>query len=477
VTLTTAGGLIAVAVLVLANGFFVATEFAIVSVRKSRLEQLAREGIANARAAQEVVGRLDTYIAACQLGITMASLALGWLGEPAFAHLVEPPLAALVGRFAPAAAHGVAVGASFAIITALHIVAGELAPKGLALQKPEATTLWVARPMQLFELMFRWPVRLLNGVGNGVLRLFGIRPAGGHELVHSVEELRLLLGATREAGGVEESEARIASRAFTFADLTAGGLMTPRTDVEALPVDLPAAELRARLASSGHSRFPVYDGSLDRIIGVLYAADFHRALERALEHALVTAVPVDAVRHAMRGLDIRTLLRQPMVVPASKPADDLLEEMRAARRYFAVVIDEYGGTAGVITVDDLLEALVGPMEPEATPGIGPLVESDDAPSIEALPDGSLVVDGMVRLDEWEEVMGHRLAPDDHELAETVGGLVMARLGRIPSAGDEFAVGERTGTVDAMDGLRVARVRVRPATGATAHGVRLPSPAA
>src|SRR5687768_612981 len=166
-------GLVAVVVLVLANGFFVATEFAIVAVRRSRLDQLAAEGHRSAEAARQVVGRLDAYIAACQLGITMASLALGWIGEPAFAHLVEPPLEALIGSFAPAASHGVAVGVSFAIITALHIVIGELAPKGLALQRPEATSLAVAQPMLIFESIFRLPIRVLNGVGNGVLKLFG----------------------------------------------------------------------------------------------------------------------------------------------------------------------------------------------------------------------------------------------------------------------------------------------------------------
>src|SRR5919199_3716163 len=231
-------GLAAVAALLLANGFFVATEFAIVAVRKSRLEQLAAEGHDAARAAREVVGHLDTYIAACQLGITMASLALGWIGEPAFAHLVEGGLEALVGAPHPLAEHGVAVGISFAIITALHIVAGELAPKGLALQKTEGTVLWVARPLQVFEFAFRWPIRLLNGVGNAVLRLFGLQPAAGHEMVHSVEELRVLVHATQQAGGVEESEARIARRAFQFADLTAGALMTPRTELEAVPLQI-----------------------------------------------------------------------------------------------------------------------------------------------------------------------------------------------------------------------------------------------
>src|SRR5215207_6612669 len=209
-------GLLAVVVLVLANGFFVATEFAIVAVRRSRLEQLAAEGHASATAAKEVVGHLDAYIAACQLGITMASLALGWLGEPALAGLVEPPLEYVVGQFAPTAAHGVAVGISFAVITALHIVIGELAPKGLALQRPEATALWIARPIQIFYVLFRWPITLLNAVGNGVLKLIGLDPTTGHEMVHSVDELRLLVNASQQGGTVEESEARIASRAFEF---------------------------------------------------------------------------------------------------------------------------------------------------------------------------------------------------------------------------------------------------------------------
>ena len=186
--LSSAFGLVAVVVLVLANGFFVATEFAIVAVRRSRLEQLAAQGRPAARAARDVVGHLDAYIAACQFGITMASLGLGWLGEPAFAHLIEPPLELLVGQFAPAAAHGVAVGAAFAIITALHIVIGELAPKGLALQRSEATTLWIARPIQLFYVLFRWPITALNAVGNGVLKLVGLDPAAGHS--RSVSSLR-----------------------------------------------------------------------------------------------------------------------------------------------------------------------------------------------------------------------------------------------------------------------------------------------
>src|SRR5918999_4833570 len=281
--LSSALGLVAVVVLVLANGFFVATEFAIVAVRRSRLEQLAAEGHRSAEAAKQVIGHLDAYIAACQLGITMASLALGWIGEPAFAHLVEPPLEALIGQFAPAAAHGVAVGTAFAIITTLHIVIGELAPKGLALQRPEATTLWIARPIQVFYVLFRWPISLLNAVGNRVLKLAGLDPAAGHEMVHSVEELRLLVRASQEGGTVEEAEARIASRAFEFGELTAGELMTPRTEIEGIPVTATLPQLLAAAAATTHSRLLVYEKSLDDVLGALYVRDLFRVLDRPAE--------------------------------------------------------------------------------------------------------------------------------------------------------------------------------------------------
>jgi putative hemolysin len=431
-------GLIAVVVLVLANGFFVATEFAIVAVRRSRLQQLAVEGHASARAAQDVVGHLDSYIAACQFGITMASLALGWLGEPALSHLLEPPLERVVGYFAPAAAHGVAVGVAFAVITALHIVIGELAPKGLALQRAERTALWVARPMQLFYMVFRWPITALNAVGNGVLRLVGLQPAAGHEMVHTVEELRLLVTSSQAAGIVEESEARIASRAFHFADLTAGDLMTPRTEVEAIPVTATHDEVLNRALTGVHSRLLVYDGSLDDVVGVLHVRDLLGVLGQRPDQ-----------------FNVRSLLRPVLTVPESKPADDLLDEMRAARRQLAVVIDEYGGTAGITTLEDLVEALVGRIDEE--PPLG--TDSPAAPAAE--PDGSLLLDGLMRLAEFEELTGLRLDEAVHEEVATVGGLVMERLGRMPALGDEIAVGDRTLRVEALDGRRVATVRLLP----------------
>jgi magnesium and cobalt exporter, CNNM family len=430
----TALGLLAVIVLVLANGFFVATEFAIVAVRRSRLEQLAREGHPRAALAQEVVGHLDAYIAACQLGITMASLALGWIGEPALAHLLEPSLERLVGRWAPAAAHGLAVGVAFAVITGLHIVAGELAPKGIALQRPEATTLWIVRPLQLFYLVFRWPITALNAVGNGVLRLLGLRPATGQEMVHGAEELELLVKASQRAGLVEESEARIAARAFQFADLTAGDLMTPRTELEAIPVEIGREALLRSLATSRHNRLLVYDGSLDNILGVIRVRD---------------VVPLLGQPNGT--FDVRPLIRPVLTVPESRAADDLLEDLRKAGRSLAVVVDEYGGTAGIVTLGDLMRALVGRIE-EESPVSGP-------GGATVQPDGSLLVDGLTRVHELEELLGSELDEAERGDVATVGGLTMARLDHMPRPGDEVTVAGHRLRVEKLDGRRVAVVRL------------------
>jgi putative hemolysin len=440
--------LVVVVLLLAANGFFVATEFAVVAARRSRLEQLEAEGHGSARAARDLVNHLDAYIAACQLGITMASLAIGWLGEPAFAHLIEPPLERLIGAFAPAAAHIVAVTVAFALITVLHSVLGEQVPKMLALQVPEGTTMWVARPMQLFYFLFRWPTTGLARLTNGVLRVVGLEPGGGHEHVHSVEELRMLVTGMQQAGVVEESEARVAMRAFQFADLSAGALMTPRTELEAVPATMGLPELLERARTGLHSRFVVYEDTLDNVLGVLYARDLLTVLDRAGQP-----------------FDLRTIVRPVLAVPATKAADDLLEEMRAARRHVAVVVDEYGGTAGVVTLSNLLAGLVGRIEEEPPVGAAPATAAESRPE----PNGERVLDGLTRLDELEELTGTRLSEEDHEAADTVGGLAMARLGRIPMVGDEVAVDERWRLrVEEKDGRRVARVRLVPA-GSSSRG--------
>jgi putative hemolysin len=426
-------GLLAIFVLVLANGFFVAAEFAIVAVRRSRLDQLLAEGRRGAVAASEVVQHLDAYIAACQLGITLASLGLGWVGEPALAGLIQSALARVTENPSPTAAHGISTAIAFSIITALHIVAGELAPKGIALQKPEETALVVARPLRLFYAVFRWPTTFLNAIGNGFLRLIGFQPASGHEMVHSVEELRFLVSASQKAGRVEESEARIASRAFEFADLTAGEVMTPRPEIRAVPVTASQAEVAEAFYKSHVQRLPVCDGSLENIVGIVR---IHDVLEQVAPPAT---------------WDLRSRIRPVHAIPLSKPADDLLEEMRASRDHIALVVDEFGSTAGIITLHDLIEGLVGRID--EGPGVSPVGPLE--------PDGSRTLDALMRLSELGDAAGLAISEEDASEVDTLNGLVMLKLGRVPRVGDEVVIGGRRLRVERVRGRRAAVLRLLP----------------
>jgi CBS domain containing-hemolysin-like protein len=275
--------LVAMFGLVLLNGFFVAAEFALVSVRKTRMEQLANEGSARARQVNRALEHLDTYIAATQLGITMASLGLGFVAEPAIAALLDPlfsRLPFLNGPEAVVSSHTVALIISFAIATALHIVFGELAPKSVALQRPEATSLWVTVPLDLFERLFHYPIALLNGIGNGVVRLIGLQPTGGHGAVHSVEELEILVHSSREAGILQEQQEQMVAGVFDFGERRASRVMTPRTELHAVPMTIGLDDLTTEAAEGRHSRLVVYEGDLDHILGVVHAKDVLRTLAR-----------------------------------------------------------------------------------------------------------------------------------------------------------------------------------------------------
>jgi CBS domain containing-hemolysin-like protein len=419
-------GLLAIMTLVLANGFFVAAEFALVTVRKTRIDQLIAEGSATARVVRRALGDPDSYIAATQLGITMTSLGLGWIGEPALAVVLEPGLAAVVGdRMAAATSHSIAFTIAFAIITALHIVLGELAPKTVALQHPERTSLIVARPTELFMRVF-WPfISLLNGMGRTVVQAFGLRGPSGHSLVHSEEELKMLVTASQEAGIIEEDEEQMLHRVFGFADLTAGQVMVPRTEMVAVADDAPMEFVLQAVARGAHDRYPVYRKDLDNIVGVLHLADL---------------VPVLA-----RGgpVDVAALAREAYTVPETMPADTLLGEMRARNTPLAIVIDEYGGTAGLVTFAGLMERIVGSLGQEGS-----------AARITVLADGSALVDGLALVTDINAQFGLHI---DEDVYNTLGGYVLGRLGRRARLGDRIEVEGRTMRVEALDGLRVARV--------------------
>ena len=422
--------LIAVLALVFANGFFVAAEFAIVTVRKTRVDQLIAEGNWRAHAVRRAVSDPDSYIAATQLGITMASIGLGWIGEPALASIVEPPLRFLPDLMAATTAHTIAVAVAFAIITALHIVLGELAPKTIALERPESTALWVVKPTELFMKGF-WPfIRLLNGTGRAVVNLLGLRSRGGHAMVHSEEELKMLVTASQEAGVLEEQEEQMIHRVFGFADLSAGQVMVPRTELVAIEARATREMLLDLVTRSGYPRLPVYRDDLDHVIGILHVTDVVRAL--------ASGAP---------GLDPGALAREALTVPETLGADDLLAAISRRGVREAIVIDEYGGTAGMVTFESLMERIVGDLD--ASSGKGRIV---------TLPGGTAEIDGLTLVPDVNERFELGI---DEDTYTTVGGYVLGRIGRRARVGDTLDVSGRKMKVIAVDGLRVAKVLLSP----------------
>jgi CBS domain containing-hemolysin-like protein len=422
--------LVAVLALVLANGFFVAAEFALISVRKTRIDQLLAEGSRMARPVRRALDHPDRYIAATQLGITMASLGLGWIGEPALANLIHPLFDSMPAVISSATSHTLAVAIAFAFITALHIVLGELAPKTVALQYPEQTSLIVAKPTELFLRAFNPFIRALNGTGWAVVKMLGMKPPSGHGLVHSEEELKMLVTASQEAGVLEEEEEQMLHRVFHFAEYTAAEMMVPRTEMAAIPADAGLNDVVELVARGRHTSLPVYRGELDDIVGIMLVPDL-----------------VGALASPTGNFNVAALAREALTVPETMNADELLRQMRRHRTHQAIVIDEYGGTAGLVTFERVMERIVG----ELGGDFGP------APSIiRQLPDGSAEVDGLALVRDINERFALRI---DEETYSTIGGFILGRLGRRPKIGDTVEIAGRTLRVEALDGLRVAKVRI------------------
>lgn len=424
---STAVGLTAVLALVLANGFFVAAEFALVSVRRSRVAELVADGRMNATALQRATDQLDSYLAATQLGITLASLALGWIGEPALAHLIEPAVAWLPAPFETAAAHSIAVAAAFTVITTLHIVLGELAPKSLALQRSERTALAVVRPLGLFLFVFRPATNLLNGLGNRVLRLLGLQPGHGEGAQHSTAELKLLVQASQEAGLIKEAQQEAVERIFAIGERRARDIMTPRRSVEWIDLDGEAGTVHAAIRACDHARMVVSRGMIDEVVGVVTKQDL---LNQILDGG---------------GIDVAAALQPPTVVHEGLSILGLLEIFQRESVRLAVVVDEYGSLEGIVTPMDLLEAIAGEIP-----------EAGDDPAVIERPDGALSLDGMMPAVEALDRLGIEHGPDGDEFT-TMAGFVIHRLGRIPTVGDGFEVQGWHIQVTEMAGHRVARV--------------------
>ena len=419
--------------LVFANGFFVASEFAIVTVRKTRVDQLIAEGSKRAGAVRRAIGQPDRYIAATQLGITMASLGLGWIGEPALASVIQPSLDFVPARIAEATAHSISVAVAFTAITAVHIVFGELIPKWAALERPETVALWIVGPTELFMRAF-WPfIRILHGVAQAVIRAIGLGGGDRTAMVHSEEELKMLVTASQEAGVIEEQEEQMLHRVFGFADLTAGQVMIPRTELEALEAGASRETLLDAISRTGFTRLPVYRSDVDNVIGIVHVTDV-----------------VKAIASGVREITAGTLAREALTVPETLGADDLLAALRQRGVREALVIDEYGGTAGLVTFDSLMEHIVGDMGGEA-----------GRARINVQPDGSAEIDGLVLTTDVNQRFELEI---DEQVYTTVGGYVMGRLGRQARIGDTVDVGDRRMRVVALDGLRVARIWLsRPAS--------------
>jgi CBS domain containing-hemolysin-like protein len=419
--------LLAVLVLVAMNAFFVAAEFALVGSRRSRIDQLAEEGVTGAKSVQDALQNLDRYISGTQLGITLASLALGWIGEPALATIVDGGLAMLGVQAHEGVVHSTAgIATAFLVITFLHIVLGELAPKSIALVAPEKVSMVLARPLMLFSRIMSPFITVLNNVANALLRLVGVDPAGGgHSSVHSADELRLLVMQARAQGTLNENDSMMLAGVFDFHEKKARDVMRPRTEVAAIPLDATADEVWKILRTERYSRYPVINDSLDDIVGVFLAKDLW------LHQGPFT---------------LKQFLRTPLFIPDSRPAERVLDDLRKTRAHMAVVLDEYGGTAGIITMEDLVEEVVGDIADEY-----------DAAAREALEtDGVLELAGSLSLIDVRS--DYRVMVPEGDWT-TLGGYVFNALGRLPRVGDRVSIPGCELEVVAMDGRRVAAVRV------------------
>jgi CBS domain containing-hemolysin-like protein len=428
--------LVIVVLLVLANGFFVASEFALVGVRKSRIESLAKAGNRRARRLLPLINNLNAYISATQLGITLASLALGWIGEPAVAHLLEIPLK---GRIPDTLMHTIAFAVAFTIIMFLHIVLGELAPKTLALERAEKTALAVALPMEIFYKIFRWPIRLLDWAGTRTVRLFGLHPSSSHVSIYTEDELRQLIDISRASGHLEADDQRLINRVLDFSDAQVREAMIPRTAVAALPVTATLEEAKAAFRSLGYSRLPVYEDNLDKVVGVLVRRDLEPYLERA-------TAPDD--------FNLRNLIHPPQFIPTAARLGAALNQMQSKRIHLGFVVDEHGGIEGIVTLEDLLEEIVGEINDE--------FDEEVRAQIAKEADGTYLLSGMLTVRDANRQLKLDL-PEDGGYT-TLAGFIMAQAGRLPQTGEVVEFEGMTFKIERLEGRRIRRVRLEQNTG-------------
>ncbi len=434
--------LLAVLVLVGINAYFVAAEFALVAVRRTRIEQRARGGDRRARRVLYSLDHPDDFISAAQLGITVASIGIGYIAEGTIHTLIVPYLEWVHERLDPLpiigspslTGHVLATIITLMLVTYLHVVLGEQVPKMIAIQRAEPVALWTAVPTQIFGRALRPFIRFMSISASAVTRLFGVSPTGVHSMPHTPEELRMLIEQSQEHGEIEAEQEQMIAGVFEFPEIMAREVMTPRQDIKALDVSSTLADVMHFLIEEGHSRVPVYEEELDRIVGVLLAKDMLPYL----------------VGSRGEGFQLREVMREPFFVPDTKLLGELMTELRAENVHLVVVIDEFGGTEGIVTMEDLLEEIVGPIYDEY---------DEPEPEFEVTDQGEILVDGGTSIDEVNERFDMQLSSQDFD---TIGGYIFGALGRPPMKGDSISVND-SGELSVVEimGRRITRVKIQP----------------
>lgn len=420
--------LFVIGLLLFSNGFFVAAEFSMVSVRKTRITQLTNEGNLSAKVALEALKDLDKFIAAVQLGVTISSIGLGWVGEATLVRMVEPLFQFLPADYQVVAAHTASVTIAFSLITILHVVIGELMPKSIALQFPEKTSLLIALPMKLITKLFNPLICILNGLANFLLRFFRIPPSQTSHLAHSIEELNMLINASYNEGVLNETEKEMLHNVFKFSDLTAKQVMIPRTDMACIPSDITFDELNTLTIESQYTRYPVYEENLDHISGIIHVKDLYGLSLRKEDFS------------------VERLLRPVLLVPETITMDNLVREFKKRQGQMAIVIDEFGGTSGLITLEDVLEEIFGEVQDE--------FDADEEADIKEIAEDTYLANAMMRLDEVAEFFEFEIIDED---VDTIGGLVVKVLGRIAEVGDVVEIQNLELNVKEIDGARITKL--------------------
>ncbi|ACV64259.1 protein of unknown function DUF21 [Desulfofarcimen acetoxidans DSM 771] len=412
--------------LVFLNGIFVAAEFSFVKVRPTRLAQLADEGNRKANIAQTIISNIDAYLSVCQLGITLASLGLGWLGEPVVAKIIEPVLGYL-GVFSSDVLHYISFVIAFSLVTLMHVVFGELVPKSLAIQRAEKIALYLATPMRIFYYLFYPGIIVFNGTANSILHIIGIQRTSEHEASHSEKELQMLVSESYKSGHLDKDEWRLLQNVFEFEKRIAREILVPRPEVVFLDRRKTLQQNIEIARQSEHTRFPLCDGDNDNVVGLIHIKDLFKLKDET---------------------SINDVKRNIMMVPEGIPLDRLLKQFQQCRQQMALVVDEYGGTSGIVTMEDVLEKLVGEIHDEF---------DNEIPKIIPEKEGTFLVEGRLLLEEAKE-MFHLPVTEDTEY-DTIGGYVFGELGKRPKVGDIVELPNHRLEVTRIQGLRIQQIRL------------------